>query len=188
VSPESGLTTTRSAAPTDKPSRSPDTPADGYAWAGGPETGLRVGIPSDWVEYDAQSDDLERRHGFNAIDPIGAEDPEHYEGHLLASCGPNPGLNSHEDLERAAPSHYSQYKNTEIDSVTHNGAMYLRIEYDDQLTSGTLEHWYNYNFLANSDRLCSISIVTPLPEGKRSHIKEIFERIGTTIDPLDPPT
>jgi hypothetical protein len=72
--------------------------------------------------------------------------------------------------------------------MTPNGATYLRIEYDDQLTGGTNEHWFNYNFLANGDRLCSISVVTPLPESERSHIKRIFEFIGTTIDPLDPPT
>ncbi|MCI0687562.1 MAG: hypothetical protein L0Y54_10050 [Sporichthyaceae bacterium] len=183
------VTTPRPARST--PITAPDPEATlpaGFGWAGGPENGLRLGVPADWVQFAPSSESLVERHGIVVLDAKGAEDLDDYEAHLIASCGPNPGLVDAAAVARDAPRRVGDRQHLDVSAVRRNGRQLVMVTYDDETPTGR-ERWYEYVFLARGDRLCLISLTTPLPDGPALERLELtFEQIGGTIEVLPAPS
>ena len=160
-------------------------PPAGFGWVGGPENGLRLAVPADWVAIPPESAELSERRAINVMDSKGARSFDDYEAHLLASCQPNPGVPSMDALEAAAPAQYADYRDARISAVTLGGLRMVTVSYTDEASDGTPEYWYEYVFLTDDDRLCLISLTTPLPPGPaRDRMKRTFDRIGGAIEIL----
>lgn len=153
---------------------------DGYTWAGGDETGIRFAVPDDWVQRDDLGDEVRQRGGVAFLDPIGAELPQLWEAHLIASCDTLRGVTTIEQLEAIRAAQLRQYDNAVVEVLTVGGTDLVRSEYDIE-TDGNVEHWYAYNLLAGPDWMCAITLVTPLKSTEREHIDAVFDSIAPTI-------
>jgi hypothetical protein len=74
-----------------------------------------------------------------------------------------------------------------VGTVDFAGRTVLVASYDDRAPDGQLEHWYEYVFLADGNRLCLITLTTPVDGAARDAIKAIFVQIGPTIETLPAP-